>query len=123
MPDNSTTANHLYSKNVKYSQLAFDKDNMLPHRYVLVLTNLCNLACSFCFQDRKKNSNRMSYNDWIKFINQIPNNSRLTLTGGEPLVFKGFDEIFSLSSKKCDTNIVSNGLLLDKKKNRLTSKC
>jgi len=116
MSDHSITANNLYNKNIEYSKLAFKQDNMLPHRYVLILTNLCNLACSFCFQDRKKNANRMSFEDWIKFVNEIPNDSRLTLTGGEPLVFKGFDEIFKLSSKKCDTNIVSNGLLLDTQK-------
>jgi MoaA/NifB/PqqE/SkfB family radical SAM enzyme len=119
MLDKSHTANNFYNKNLKYSQLAFEKDNMLPHRYVLVLTNLCNLACTFCFQDRKKNPNRMDFNDWKKFINEIPNNSRITLTGGEPLVFKEFDELFKLCSEKAETNIVSNGLLLNEKKRNL----
>lgn len=116
MTDNSITANNLYNKYLQSSQLAFDKDDMLPHRYVLILTNLCNLACSFCFQDRKKNPERMEFEDWKKFINEIPFDSRLTLTGGEPLVFKGFDELFKLSTQKCDTNMVSNGLLLSEKK-------
>ena len=66
----------------------------MPRRYVFVLTNLCNLACTFCFQERKKRKDRMETEDWIKVIDQIPKNSRITLTGGEPLVFKGFDEIF-----------------------------
>ena len=116
MINKAETANNFYNKNLEYSQLAFEKDNMLPHRYVLVLTNLCNLACTFCFQDRKKNPNRMHFEDWKKFINEIPQNSRITLTGGEPLVFKEFDELFKLCSKKAETNIVSNGLLLDEKK-------
>ena len=73
-------------------------DNRLPLLPIMVfsffgkfLTNLCNLACTFCFQDRKKNPNRMNFEDWKKFINEIPENSRITLTGGEPLVFKEFD--------------------------------
>ena len=53
---------------------------------------------------------------WINVINQIPNDSRITLTGGEPLVFKEFDIIFKKSNERNETNIVTNGLLLDKKK-------
>ena len=116
MLDKSITSNNFYKKNLEYSRLAFEKDNMLPHRYVLVLTNLCNLACSFCFQDRRKNPNRMFFEDWEKFIDEVPNNSRITLTGGEPLVFKEFDKLLKLCTHKCETNIVSNGLLLDQKK-------
>ncbi len=54
--------------------------------------------------------------DWLKVIKQIPKNSRITLTGGEPLVFKGFNEIFSKANEFCETNIVTNGLLLDNQK-------
>ena len=37
----------------------------------------------------------MSSADWLNFIYEIPERSRVTLTGREPLVFKGFDEIFN----------------------------
>jgi len=109
------TAEKLYEKNFIYSKKSYELGNLLPHRYVLVLTNLCNLACTFCFQERKKNPNRMTTEDWLSFIEQIPENSRVSLTGGEPFVFKDFEKIFRLANSKNETNIISNGLLLDEK--------
>lgn len=109
------TAEKLYAKNVFYSKKSYELGSMLPHRYVLVLTNLCNLACVFCFQERKKNPNRMTTDDWLKFIKQIPENSRISITGGEPLVYKDFEKIFRFANLKNETNIISNGLLLNTK--------
>jgi hypothetical protein len=43
-----------HNQRTKYAEELFDKKNSLPHRYVLILTNKCNLACSFCFQERKR---------------------------------------------------------------------
>ena len=114
-------ANDFYNRQVEFSKLSFEKGNLLPRRYVFVLTNLCNLKCSFCFQERKKRSDRMLTNDWINLINQIPKNSRITLTGGEPLVYKDFDQIFKLANKYNETNIITNGILLKDKINVLTN--
>ena len=58
----------------------------------------------------------MTTDDWLRVINQIPKNSRITLTGGEPLVYKDFDMIFSKANKFAETNIVTNGLLLSNQK-------
>ena len=113
MENNSQTADFFYNKNVSYSKKSYLSNNLLPHRYVFILTNLCNLACNFCFQERKKRKERMSSNDWLNLIDQIPEGSRITLTGGEPLVFKNFDQIFKKANKKCQTNIITNGLLIN----------
>lgn len=113
MKENYKTANKFYEKNKNFGYSAFKNENVLPHRYVLILSNLCNLACTFCFQDRKKNPNRMTKEDWLSFLDQIPKNSRVSLTGGEPLLFKGFKEIFFHANKKNETNIISNGLMLN----------
>ncbi len=103
-----------WAKHKKKTLEAFDnEESSLPHRYVLVLTNLCNLRCSFCFQARKKRPDAMTKDQWLKFIDQIPEGSRVTLTGGEPLVFKGFEEIFNKATEKCFVNIISNGVLLN----------
>ena len=54
-------------------------DNLMPKRYCLVLTNLCNLACTFCYQIRKKQKNALDSKDWIKLIKQLPKNSRVNV--------------------------------------------
>jgi len=113
---NSNLVSEFYKRQVDYSKKSFEKGGLLPRRYVFILTNLCNLACSFCFQERKKRADRMSSENWLSLIDQIPTNSRITLTGGEPLVFKTFDKIFSKANKVAETNIVTNGLLLDQSK-------
>ena len=113
---NSSTANAYYKRQVDYAKLAFQKDNLMPRRYVLVLTNLCNLKCSFCFQERKKRDDRMHTEDWLKVIEQIPKNSRITLTGGDPFMFKDFETIFSKANEFSETNMITNGLLLTNQK-------
>ena len=114
--NNSSTANAYYKRQVDYAKLAFQKNNLMPRRYVLVLTNLCNLKCTFCFQERKKRADRMTTEDWIKVINQIPKNSRITLTGGDPFMFKDFETIFSKANEVAETNMITNGLLLHDQK-------
>ena len=96
----------------EFRKKAYQMDNLMPKRYVLVLTNLCNLACDFCYQIRKKQKNALNSKDWIKLIKQLPENSRVTLTGGEPLVFKNFNDVFLETTKRHECNLICNGLLL-----------
>ena len=109
---NSLEANAYYKRQADYAKLAFQKNNLMPRRYVLILTNLCNLACWFCVQERKKKADFMKGDEWLDVISQIPKNSRITMTGGEPMVFKNFNNIFAKANEFCETNIISNGLLL-----------
>ncbi len=97
----------------EFRKKAYQNDNMLPKRYCFVLTNLCNLACSFCYQYRTKLANSLNSDDWIKIIRQLPDNSRITLTGGEPLTLKNFENVFLEVVKKHECNIICNGLLLN----------
>ena len=96
----------------KFRKKAYQEDNLMPKRYCLVLTNLCNLACDFCYQIRKKQKSSLNSNDWINLIKQLPENSRVTLTGGEPLVFKNFKDVFLETVKRHECNLICNGLLL-----------
>ena len=91
------------------------KTDGLPSRYVFVLTNKCNLSCSFCFQDRKKLPNSMDFNDWVDLSNKLPRGSHVTLTGGEPLAFKNFDNILKHIADRHTVNIICNGVLLTEK--------
>ena len=89
-------------------------DDKPPTRVVVILTNKCNLKCYFCFQDRKNLPKSMSFEDWINFIDTLDDNSHITLTGGEPLLFKDFDKVFLHASKKHSVNIICNGTFLSK---------
>jgi len=99
-----------------FTKTAFNNQDMLPDRYVFIITNLCNLKCDFCFQKKEPRKDAMSKESWLELVNQLPDYSRVTLTGGEPLLYSGFDIIFSKIAKKFNCNIISNGVLLTEKK-------
>lgn len=113
---NSSTASEYYKRQVEYTKLAFEKENLMPRRYVLVLTNMCNLSCSFCFQERKKRADRMTTDNWLNLLDQIPKNSRITLTGGDPFMFKDFEKIFAKANQIAETNMITNGILINDQK-------
>ncbi len=103
-------------KHEALTEVIYRFPNLLPDRYTFVLTNLCNLTCYFCFQKKDLREDRMKLEDWKALAKQLPNYARVTFTGGEPLMFSGFDEIFTYVAKRFDCNMISNGLLLTEKK-------
>ncbi len=96
-----------------FSEKAFNTEGLLPDRYVFVLTNLCNLKCSFCVQKGESRKDAMSEVDWITLAKQLPDYARVTLTGGEPLIFKEFRKVFAYVAERFHCNIISNGILLN----------
>ncbi len=105
-----------HQKHENLTQQIYDALDMLPSRYVYVLTNCCNLRCDFCFQDKEPKKDTMTSEDWINLTKQLPEYSRVTMTGGEPLVFEGFDETFDYVAKRFPCNLITNGILLTSKK-------
>jgi MoaA/NifB/PqqE/SkfB family radical SAM enzyme len=103
-----------HNKHEELTEILYDNPGMLPSRYVFVLTTRCNLRCSFCFQDQKSDRDSMSKEDWIALVGQLPDYARVTITGGEPLVFPDFEEIFRVVAERFDCNIITNGLLLSR---------
>ena len=100
-------------KRMDYGNILSTSNDQLPHRYCLILTNKCNLNCTFCFQERKGRRGSLNKDQWIEVIDQLPEYAHVTLTGGEPLVFKGFKEVFKKVTEKNTCNVISNGLLLN----------
>ena len=98
------------------TEVIYRLPNMLPDRYTFVLTNLCNLTCYFCFQKKDLREDRMRLDDWLNLAGQLPSYARVTLTGGEPMMFKEFDQIFTYVASQFDCNMISNGLLLTEEK-------
>ena len=95
-----------------FAEKLYSARDMMPHRYVFILTNKCNLKCPFCFQKKDHSSNNMSTDDWLRVVEQLPDYAWITLTGGEPFLFKGFEAVFHAVSKLHGCNIITNGLLL-----------
>ena len=102
----------LHDRHEAFTTDAYGSTGVLPDRYVFVLTNLCNLDCHFCFQERKPRKGFMTTQDWLNLAEQLPDYARVTLTGGEPLVFKGFRDVFSFVANRFDCNMICNGVLL-----------
>ncbi|MBI2549668.1 radical SAM protein [Candidatus Woesearchaeota archaeon] len=100
-----------HDKHEAFTDKAYADGDLLPDRYVFVLTNLCNLRCSFCFQKKDPRKDAMTTEGWISLAKQLPEYARVTMTGGEPLAFRGFKEVFSYVAERFDCNMVSNGLL------------
>jgi len=101
-----------HEERAEFVELLHRTPHMLPRRYVFVLTNRCNLSCDFCPQSRTRLARAMSASDWISLLDQLPEYAAITITGGEPLLFKGFAEVFSRIAERFNCNIITNGTLL-----------
>ena len=104
----------LYKKHEELTEFLYNNPGMLPHRYVFVLTTKCNLNCSFCNQVKSKKNNSLPPDQWINLTKQLPEYARVTITGGEPLIYRDFKKVFSYVAKRFTCNIITNGTLLTK---------
>lgn len=85
-----------------------------PARMIVELTDRCNLQCIHCFAN--KHDSELEKEQW-KYIFQKSIDegiSSISITGGEPLLFKGLFDIFdSIDSKNTKITLDSNGTLID----------
>ena len=102
----------LHTKHEELTNKIYKTPGMLPSRYVYILTNKCNLNCSFCFMKKHTIKDSMTAEDWINLTNQLPDYAKVTLTGGEPFLFPKFKEVFSHIANKFNCSVISNGTLL-----------
>jgi radical SAM protein with 4Fe4S-binding SPASM domain len=99
-------------KHELYTKLAYRLPNFPPHRFVFVLTNQCNLKCKDCYQERGYKNNSLRKEEWIRLSDNLPKFSRITVTGGEPLLAPGFKEILTSIAKNHQCNLITNGTIL-----------
>jgi len=83
-------------------------------RFYFHLTDRCNLNCNYCYNvEKRKNFNDLSIEDWKKIIDKIASDlGTITITGGEPFLYKDFDILLEyLRKKRNDIRIecISNG--------------
>jgi MoaA/NifB/PqqE/SkfB family radical SAM enzyme len=117
-----TDESRLRIKQENLTNKLFKEKTGLPSRYVYILTNLCNLNCDFCFLDRKPLGNRMNLEDWKKLTDQLPEYARITIGGGEPLIFPKFEETFDYVANRFDCTMITNGTMLTEKKSNFLLK-
>lgn len=112
-----TIVRDIFSKSYEvYNGMACCSSTSLRTLYV-ELTNLCNAKCSFCSSPYRSNTNLD-----ISFLKNVLKEldgiiDKVTLTGGEPLLYPHLEELFSLLD---DSNILfyaltTNGYFLEKK--------
>lgn len=100
-------------KHEAYTKLACRLPFLPPYRHVFVLTNLCNMRCSNCFQEKNPAGAAMTAGQWMDLSDRIPAFSRITITGGEPLLFPGVENVLKNVAERHQCNLITNGLLIN----------
>lgn len=91
-----------------------------PTEVELCLTRRCNQTCHHCNVSAysENRAERLPVQFWVDLIHQCEQASvlRLTITGGEPFVREGWDEIlFTLAAARIGKIILTNGTLITDK--------
>jgi len=92
----------------------------------LVLSNICNYNCSFCYLDSEEEKYTLSLEKFDELVKELRvlGTYYLYLSGGEPLMVKDIGGYLSLAKKSIPyLHIVTNGSLLDQTMARLLNRC
>nr|WP_294495608.1 radical SAM protein [uncultured Mediterraneibacter sp.] len=97
--------------------------NHVPINAILELTPLCNMNCDMCFvrlsQEEMKQKGRLrSTEEWISLGKEMQKAGTMfvLLTGGEPLLYPGFKEIYvALKKMGMILTLNTNGTLIDER--------
>jgi len=90
----------------------------------LSITNKCNLNCRHCYQ-KTAPKNELKTQEWLRITDELKKlgAEKINFTGGEPFVHKDFWKILDYACKKgFETEVFTNGTLLDEKKIRKLEK-
>ena len=95
------------------------REKGVPISGIFELTPLCNLDCKMCYvhltSEQMRNNTLLSVDQWKSLIKEAVNAGMMyaTLTGGECLLYPGFDEVYLyLQSLGVRVALITNGLLL-----------
>ena len=88
------------------------------NEYAVTITYKCNWNCEYCAikndYDYKEN---VTHEDVLKKLEKIPNNSNVTIFGGEPGIIereKNENYIYFLKNRNCKLFLETNGLFIKK---------
>ena len=105
----------LHSSNIK---LCYHIDNIRniktspqPIDLVIAVTSRCNLCCKFCYV-KNKPINDLDI-EKVKHFIDVVNPKSIEITGGEPTIYKNFEELVCyISGKGIDIGMTTNGTML-----------
>lgn len=113
----------LFDTNTTFERQLFAKAarNRIPLYGVLELLPLCNLNCDMCYvhlskQEMQSQGGLRSVDEWISFAHQMKDAGTLflLLTGGEPLLFPQFKELYcALKDMGMILTLNTNGTLIN----------
>jgi MoaA/NifB/PqqE/SkfB family radical SAM enzyme len=92
----------------------------------LVLTNICNYRCSFCYLDPEEEKYTLPLKKFEELLKDLKvlGTYYLYISGGEPLLVKDIEKYLSLAKDSIPyLHIVTNGSLLDRSMAHLLSRC
>ncbi len=99
-------------------QKVIEDGKIIPIHLQISPTNACNLNCSFCSCGDRDKKKQLSLEQVIKVIDVCAERGTKAITwtgGGEPLMNPDLNEmIFYASSKRIQSGLVTNGLLLNR---------
>lgn len=111
---------------VYYRYLSFHTHKKgVPYHGTFELTPLCNLSCKMCYvrlsPEQMGERSLLPAETWIKLIDLAAKAGMIsaTLTGGECLAYREFDEVYlHLQALGIRTTVLTNGVLLDEERIR-----
>ena len=118
---------HQARKYNEYTRYLYDKarQNRIPVIGQFELSPRCNLDCKMCYvhldASRLSGCSILSVETWKDLMRQAweAGMMQATLTGGECLMYPGFEELFLfLHSLGCEVTVLTNGVLLDEERIR-----
>ncbi|MBI4722142.1 MAG: radical SAM protein [Candidatus Stahlbacteria bacterium] len=108
------------ARNTSMKDELFNKirNNFIPYNATLILTNHCNQDCIYCYLgvDRKKADCFLSFQQIYSILYQLVEigSYKIEFTGGEPLLYPYFKEVYKTSRKLgFEITMTTNGTLFD----------
>jgi MoaA/NifB/PqqE/SkfB family radical SAM enzyme len=109
MPVLCTHQNEIYEE---YNKLETQAVNKIPNIGYVIVNNVCNMNCTFCYAAANTNHKRVDISDLEHLSKILPKNSfrKVIISGGEPLL--DFDLVKQIRTFFDEMTINSNGMLL-----------
>ncbi len=104
--------------------------NNIPINTTLELTPLCNMSCDMCYihltrEEMNEQGSCLTLEEWLKIAEELKRMGTLfiLLTGGEPLLYPNFKELYlSLQKMGFIITVNTNGTLIDEEMAEFFSK-